>query len=393
MRRVSPFTSSIYRNRRRRKQKTDHLRFVFFAALFISLLFGWLFVVQAQPSSSRLNLGEQTPRQIPNMLENENENLIEKSLAWFTGVDFTDPRSFLSRQIPSLAILSEPGVDAELAYDDGLGKYIDPPVESLPPLEWVLEENEKAIIASVGQASNRDKTEADKSSISLTNEAMNKQVFIYHTHNRESYLPWLNGVSKPDRAYDEKQNITLVGQKLAEELEARGVGAMVSTTDYAKRIQNYSKSYDYSLKTLKSTLAKHKDIQYVFDLHRDSQPREKTTVTINGKLYAQIYIIIGRQNPSWKKNYGLGVRFHKKLEKLYPGLSKSVYTKKAGNGEYNQSAFEQSILIEVGGVENTKEEVFRTTEAMAEVIAALVGETRSIQVNAVSNPTIKEGGK
>jgi stage II sporulation protein P len=390
MRRLSPLTIRIYRNRRRGKHKSNRLRYIVFMALFISLLFGWFFVVQAQSTSSHLNLDEKTFQEKPNMLENK--NLLEKSLAWIMGIDFNNPRSLLLRQIPSLAIMAEIEDDAELAYDDGRGRYVDPPVESQPPLEWILEENGKKVATLAGQALNQNKAKAaEKALVLLKKEDMRKEVFIYHTHNRESYLPWLKGVTKPERAYDVQQNITLVGQRLAEELESRGVGALVSTTDYAKIIPTFSKSYAYSLKTLKTALAENKDIQYVFDLHRDSQPKEKTTITIDGKPYAQIYIIIGKQNPSWKKNYELGVRFHKKVEELYPGLSKSVYTKMSGNGEYNQAAFGQSILIEVGGVENTKEEVFRTTEAMAEAIAALIHETRSVPVNAASNQTEKKG--
>jgi stage II sporulation protein P len=357
----TPFTSRIYRKGRKSRHVSSRVRFTIVLLLSIGLAYSWLFLVQAHiVSFSSPTFAASKALDSPGQIEDK--PLLQKMFFWFTGVDVDQPRSLLAGQIPSLTGWMEQ--EAELAYDDGLGRYMDPPMESNPPLEWILNENETPnAVGENGQTLGWTEVNAD------TN------VFIYHTHNRESYLPWLDGVKDPNRAYDENNNITIAGRKLGDELEARGVGAVVSTKDYAKVIPSYAKSYAYSLKTLKNTLNQHSNIQYVFDLHRDSQPRKKTTVMINGKTYAQIYIIIGKRNPNWNKNYELGVRFHKKVEELFPGLSKSVYTKKLGNGDYNQSAFPNSVLIEVGGVGNTKQEVFRTVEAMAEVIAELVQES------------------
>ena len=44
-----------------------------------------------------------------------------------------------------------------------------------------------------------------------------------------------------------------------------------------------------------------------------------------------------------------------KLNELYAGLSKGVFRKSRamGNGEYDQSLSPNSLLIEIGGVDNT----------------------------------------
>lgn len=201
-------------------------------------------------------------------------------------------------------------------------------------------------------------------------EATKPVAFIYHTHNRESW----NSESDKD-AQSTNNNITLVGERLAEELEKLGLGAMVSDTDYPTAVPNYEweYSYKYSRKTVKEAIASNDELQYVFDLHRDSQKRKYTTAEINGESYAQVYFIIGQRNPNWKENEAFALKIHEKLEEQYPGLSRGIWGKNAnsGNAEYNQSLSSQSVLIEVGGVDNTIEESYRTAKALADVIAQI----------------------
>lgn len=201
--------------------------------------------------------------------------------------------------------------------------------------------------------------------------------FIYQSHSTESYLPELQNVKNPDDAYDDKVNVTLVGARLAQNLEKDGIGAVHSgkiyTTATVKDFR-YPYSYKYSLKTLQEASAAHPDLKYYFDIHRDSQDREKTTATIGGKEYAQVYFIIGAKNPNWKQNEQFASQIHEALEAKYPGLSKGIHAKTAneGNGEYNQSFSPNSILIEVGGPYNSLDECYRTTDALAEAISQVI---------------------
>ncbi|WP_127532276.1 stage II sporulation protein P [Paenibacillus kobensis] len=198
-------------------------------------------------------------------------------------------------------------------------------------------------------------------------------VFVYHSHNRESWFPVIGGGG--DDPTSLKQNITLVGQRLADKLEELGLGAETSKTDYPTAIKNYKwvLSYKYSRKTVQDALAADDKLKFIFDIHRDSQKRKYTTTTIDGKSYAQVYFIIGQENPNWQKNEKLATEIHKALEEKYPGISRGVWgkTSKDGNGEYNQSLSPGSVLIEIGGVDNTLEESYRTADALAKVIAEL----------------------
>lgn len=204
-------------------------------------------------------------------------------------------------------------------------------------------------------------------------------VFIYHTHNRES---WNSELGENDQnASSKEKNITLVGKRLAEKLEGKGVGSMVSDADYPTTVPGYewAYSYKYSRKTVKEAIASNDQLQFFFDLHRDSQSRKYTTAEIDGVSYAQVYFIIGQRNPNWKENEAFAKKIHEKLEKKYPGLSRGIWGKTAasGNAEYNQSLASQNVLIEVGGVDNTLDESYRTVDALAEVISELYKESQS----------------
>ncbi len=211
-----------------------------------------------------------------------------------------------------------------------------------------------------------------------------KVVFIYHSHNRESWVPELKdkGVTDLNQAYDAKKNVTLLGKRLSAKLEDLGIGASDSDVDYLTSVEkfNYNFSYKYSLQTLKQAVAQNRDYTYFFDIHRDSQTRDLTTAAIDGKSYAQIYFIIGHNNPHWEKNEQFAARIHERLEKEYPGLSRGLWGKGAqnGNGEYNQSFSPNDILIEVGGPENTLEESYRTIDVLAKVIADIYWDAEKV---------------
>ncbi|HZG57374.1 stage II sporulation protein P [Paenibacillus sp.] len=204
-----------------------------------------------------------------------------------------------------------------------------------------------------------------------------KLVFIYHSHNRESWLPELRGTAKdrPNEAFDESVNVSLLGERLRQRLEEDGVGAVHSGTDYNTAVPNfnYNYSYKYSKTTVKEALAVHEDLVYLLDIHRDSSRRDSTTITIDGADYAKLYFIVGQGNPNWKDNEALAQRIHEKMEAALPGVSKGILTKgaKHGHGEYNQSLSKGSVLVEIGGVDNTLEESYRTIDALASIVAEL----------------------
>ncbi|OXS62527.1 stage II sporulation protein P [Cohnella sp. CIP 111063] len=300
-------------------------------------------------------------------------------LLWFmTDVNPDNPKSLLSLELPGMdrdrSVLLRPGTGAPEAPEDhgplteeGLTADHGDPAESQDPDRFPETEPDNEPSASPEPSGGEDKSSPDEE----PSTEGRKIAFIYHSHNRESYYPELKeGTKDPNSS---KINVTLVGKRLAGQLEKRGIGAVHSPKDYPTSVQgyNWNYSYKYSLQTVRQAMADNEDLKLFFDIHRDSQRRAKTTATIKDKDYAQVYFIIGHRNPNWRENEDFANRIHERLEKQYPGLSRGVWGKTAanGNGEYNQSVAPGSVLIEIGGVDNTLEECYRTADALAKVIS------------------------
>ena len=201
-----------------------------------------------------------------------------------------------------------------------------------------------------------------------------KIVFVYNSHNRES---WFSETKPVGTAVDHPtRNISLISQRLSEELNERGIGSEVSKDDIYQQLLNkkmdYALSYAQSLQVVKAAVEKNRELHYFFDLHRDTAPRETTTVTIKGKTYARVMFVIGKRNKSYEKNEAFATDLHNLMEKMYPELSRGVMEKggKTDHGEYNQSISSGSMLMEIGGTGNTLQESLNTAEALADVFAA-----------------------
>lgn len=206
-------------------------------------------------------------------------------------------------------------------------------------------------------------------------EQESPSVFIYHSHNRESW----NHVmleKKGTSASDDDVNITLVGDRFAQLLRDRGIPAMTGQEDFAATLKRedlaYSQSYAVSRRAVDEARDAYPSLRYFFDIHRDANiAREKTTVTLEGAAYARIMFVIGTAHERYEQNKAFAESLDELLDERYPGLSRGILTKSAhqGNGEYNQSVSPGSLLVEIGSVNNTLQESLRTAEALADVFA------------------------
>ncbi|MCU6707645.1 stage II sporulation protein P [Paenibacillus sp. J5C_2022] len=301
-----------------------------------------------------------------------------------TDVNPAEPRSMLAGELPGMK-----GNDAFLirkgsGTDTTVGPQDRAPI-AYNPLEGLEEENGTELVVGEDGVVDDQSTTGNDAEDAVAEPSgkptTGRQIaFIYHSHNRESWYPELDGEAKDPSS--RTKNITLVGKRLADKLEENGIGTMVSDVDYPTAIDDYrwELSYKYSKKTVKEALASNDDLQFLFDLHRDSQKRKYTTVDIDGTSYAQVYFVIGHKNPEWEKNEAFATKIHEALEAKYPGISRGIWGKTAatGNGEYNQSLASESVLIEIGGVDNTLEESYRTADALAKVVADIYWEDAKV---------------
>ncbi|MYL46634.1 stage II sporulation protein P [Virgibacillus halodenitrificans] len=300
----------------------------------------------------------------------EDKTILKPTTALFhiaTNIKPDDPRSLLGKELPGFSLF-----DSRVLIAGEGTNYTNLPIESSPPLEEVLKEREAVLDEESEEAKEKDdKTKNDGKPTTGDKEV----VYIYNSHNRESFLPHLPGVTDPDLAHHKEVNITKVSDRLAASLEAEGIGATVDNTDIMSILNDkgwgYGQSYKASRDVVKEAFATNKDIKFAFDLHRDSIQGEATTKKIDGKNYARIMIVIGAEHKDYEKNLALATKLHYKLEDKYPGLSRGVYPKKGPgvNGIYNQDLSENLLVLEMGGVDNHLEELYRSADALAEVFS------------------------
>lgn len=213
-----------------------------------------------------------------------------------------------------------------------------------------------------------------ESLLSTVVDENNPLVFIYQTHSGEAY-----NVKISNEAFHETDNVTMVGKQLSKALEEKNIHAIHDDTDIfavlKERNLSFFDSYNVSQEKLIETLKKHSSIEMVLDIHRDSQERKFTTVNIDGKGYAKIGLVVSKISDNYEENREFANHLHQKLEKLYPGISRGVMEKgEDPRNTYNQEIQKQSVLLEIGGIENTMEEAFRATDALAEAIKEIVQE-------------------
>ncbi|HZG87329.1 stage II sporulation protein P [Paenibacillus sp.] len=316
-----------------------------------------------------------------------------------TGVDPLDPRTFAAQMLPgaqgdrSVILIHGIGTGpTDYPVEVPPAPHLQEPSESTPQPEGttgedpaasedVPPENADEPPSSAGDPAEPPGEEAEPA----PREPVPNVVFVYHSHPTESFLPELEGADQIDEAYEQEDRskmITAVGERLAASLTELGVGALHSDEYYPWR-----GAYNESRKTVKAVMQQHEELQFFFDLHRDSARKEKTALVHEGRTYAKLFFVVGQKNPNYKENQKLAEELHYRVEEKIKGLSRGVVGKKEGsNGEFNQSLSPGSILIEVGGVDNTLEEAFRTVDVLAEVIAELYWE-RADAVETDAEPT------
>lgn len=337
--------------------------FLFLGTALILAVVGAFAMVQAessvQASSWNPLTAQITPQTLFMMMEQEIPYLrteqdhasLEEIMTRFffefiASVNPKDPRSFLGSELPMFALFDSDIVDASPGVD-----FTSIPIELPPPPEL-----EEEIIRGT-------KDEQDSIPSKPT------QVFIYHTHYWESYLKEVKQTSSNAAvSLDKNKNINRVGMHLEKTLNRMGVSAKVSTSQPKT---NSKMAYRTSREKVMAVLKQNQDIRYLIDIHRDSQPRSKTTLTINGKTYAKLAFVVGKSSKYYQQNRRLAQKMHARLNEIHPGLSRAVIEKpktRGINGEYNQSLSPNSMLIEVGGVGNTFEEAYRSVEVLAKVL-------------------------
>ena len=208
----------------------------------------------------------------------------------------------------------------------------------------------------------------------VINTESNPIIYLYNSHQSEEY--------KPSTYAEFSINPTVIMNDyiLEDIFNKNGYKTIVEENSIKDILNNNNWNYSYSYKASRTLLEKriveYPTLKYFIDIHRDSLDRSKTTVNIDGKDYAKVIFLIGLENPNYEKNLEFTEKINNKMNEYYPNLSKGIY-KKGGpgvNGVYNQDFSPNTILIEIGGNENTTNEVLNTTLAFSKVFMEVINE-------------------
>ena len=197
-------------------------------------------------------------------------------------------------------------------------------------------------------------------------------VYLYNTHQLEEYK------QENQESYNVTPNVMMLSYIVREKLNDKGIPTIVEENDVSAFLQannwSYASSYKVTRLLLEDAKTKNPTLKYFIDLHRDSVSKSISTATINGKNYAKILFIIGLENPNYQENLTVTTTINNMLEEKYPGITRGIYKKegKGVNGVYNQDFDKNTILFEVGGPENTIEEVLNTADAISTVLAEYI---------------------
>jgi len=192
--------------------------------------------------------------------------------------------------------------------------------------------------------------------------------YIYNTHPLETYA------TKTNEEYNVNPDVLLASYILREKLSNYGIESIVETNNVSDILKfnnwNYAASYQVSKMFMLSAKEDNPKIEYYIDVHRDSAKRNITYCEIDGVSYARILFIVGLENPNYEANLKMIETINKKLEEKYPGISRGIYKKEGPlvDGVYNQDVSDKVMLVEMGGVDNTIEEVLHSTSALASIL-------------------------
>jgi len=176
--------------------------------------------------------------------------------------------------------------------------------------------------------------------------------------------------------YVGEMSIIEVTHILAGYLESHGISTLVEEQCVDAKLHRNSwefyMSYYAARYFVLDVIERYPSLDFFLDLHRDGIPHEYATAEIDGRSYARILFVIGTDNPiGYAASYAVARELHDMLEEQKPGISRGVFTSGGSgrDGVYSQDISPMLQLIELGTYTSTVEEVSRTVEVLAEVLA------------------------
>ena len=191
--------------------------------------------------------------------------------------------------------------------------------------------------------------------LNLSNKTEEKSVGLYMTHNDESYVP----TDDTSSIYG-KGGIHDVAKELKKNFEKLNYNVYLDETLH---LPHDSGAYARSKPTAQSLL--NKNIDALFDIHRDGVARSVYVKKIDGVERCKVRIVVGQANPNKDANLQFAMYLITVAEEYCPWLFLDIYYAK---GHYNQALTSKGLLFEMGTYLAEKELVLNTVPYLTNVI-------------------------
>ncbi len=206
-------------------------------------------------------------------------------------------------------------------------------------------------------------------------------ILAFHTHSNEGYQPLKRNINYTS---DNNQNVVVIGELFSKVLESSGHKIVHNKTHHD--IPSFNKSYSRSLNTIKTEVAKEKNINFIFDIHRDGmliksktekeyfekvkEIRKRFSTTIDGKEVATFSLVVGPDSANYNQVLSYAKYIKAVSDTIYPGLCTGIIIKKVGR--FNQYLSDYSALLEVGAQVNTIDQSKETIKLIGEILDIVI---------------------
>lgn len=196
---------------------------------------------------------------------------------------------------------------------------------------------------------------------------------LLYTHSHETYRPVMAQANGTQVVYDDQTNIYSMQEMMTHYLQLNQITSSVLDYDVMTEMKSTGATLPQAYKVVRPVLAQklqNEKFDLIIDLHRDSAKRNVTVLERNGESFAKVAFVVGAKHKAYESNLAYATALSEQLNRLVPGISRGVMEKSGAgvNGIYNQDLSPVMLLVELGGIDNTEEEIERTMAVLAQAI-------------------------
>ncbi|MEK4520320.1 stage II sporulation protein P [Psychrobacillus sp. FSL W7-1493] len=204
-----------------------------------------------------------------------------------------------------------------------------------------------------------------------------RKALLLFTHSHESFIPIVKNETGQAEVYHSTSNITAFEDIIRNHFSLNSIETEFLGIDTMSELKKTNRTFPEAYNVVRPYLTdnvQNNKYDIIIDLHRDSTTRKNSTLTYNNETFGKIYFVVGEEHPNYLINKSYAQHLSSHLNELVPGISKGVIGKKGDHvdGIYNQDLANNMVLIELGGIDNTQEEINRSISVLAKAVSELL---------------------